>query len=103
LPRPYSKSKLGRDFRTVRAVCDLRHERQIQDMRRSGAVEGFAGGARPSDLSNKMANTLKASTRLQKTYTPVNVPSVIRFDEARAKGKRQLRKASDKNGSEAKS
>jgi len=46
------------------------------DMRRSGAVEGMAGGATPSDIS--MANTLMASTRLQKTYTTVNVASALR-------------------------
>jgi hypothetical protein len=67
---------------------DPEDERQIADMRRSGAVEGMAGGATPSDMSNKMANTLLASTRLQKTYTPVNVASVIRFDQARARGRR---------------
>jgi hypothetical protein len=39
--------------------------------------------------------TLLASARLQKTYTPVNVVSVIRFDEARAQGRRALRKRNE--------
>lgn len=86
-PRPYSKNQLGKDFRPVRAALDKTDTRQISDMRRSGAVEGFAGGATPADTSQKMANTLMASARLQKTYTPVNAPSVIRFDRARAVGK----------------
>jgi hypothetical protein len=33
-----------------------------------------------------MASTVSASNRLRKTYNPVNVASVRRFDEARAKG-----------------
>jgi len=75
----------------VRAAFDKEDMRQIADMRRSGAVEGTAGVAPAEDLSNKIANTLKASTRLQKTYTPVNVASVIRFDEARAAGRRKMK------------
>jgi hypothetical protein len=84
LPRPYSTSKLDRDFRVVRAALFGDYEqRQIADMRRSGAVEADAGGASGTDLSNKMANTIGASNRLRKTYTPVNVLSVRRVDEAR--------------------
>jgi hypothetical protein len=92
LPQPYTKNTLSKDFRPVRAELAKDDERQIQDMRRSGAVEGMAGGATPSDMSNKMANTLMASTRLQKTYTPVNVASVLRFDEARQRGRRREQK-----------
>jgi hypothetical protein len=92
LPQPYTKNTLSKDFRPVRAALAKDDERQIQDMRRSGAVEGMAGGATPSDMSNKMANTLMASTRLQKTYTPVNVASVLRFDEARQRGRRREQK-----------
>jgi hypothetical protein len=33
-----------------------------------------------------MANTVSANNRLRKTYNPVNVASVRRFDEARAVG-----------------
>jgi hypothetical protein len=44
LPRPYSTSKLDRDFRVVRAALFGDYEqRQIADMRRSGAVEADAG------------------------------------------------------------
>jgi len=84
LPRPYSTSKLDRDFREVHAALFGEDEqRQIADLRRSGAVEADAGGASGTDLSNKMANTIGASNRLRKTYTPVNVLSVRRVDEAR--------------------
>jgi hypothetical protein len=43
----------------------------------------LAGGATPADASAKMANTISVSNRLRKTYNPVNVVSVRRFDEAR--------------------
>jgi hypothetical protein len=91
LPRPYSTSKLDRDFRIVRAALFGKDEtRQLANMRRSGAVEGNAGGASGSDMSNKMANTIGTSNRLRKVYTPVNVPSVRRFDEARERGREKL-------------
>ena len=91
LPRPYSTSKLDRDFRVVRtALFGDGEQRQIADMRRSGAVEADAGGASGTDLSNKMANTISASNRLRKTYTPVNVLSVRRVDEARELGRRNM-------------
>jgi hypothetical protein len=91
LPRPYSTSKMDRDFRIVRTALFGKDEtRQIADMRRSGAVEGDAGGASASDMSNKMANTIGTSNRLRKTYTPVNAASVRRFDEARERGRERL-------------
>jgi hypothetical protein len=60
------------------------------DMRRSGAYEGDTGGGTVEDQSNKMANTVNRNTRLRKTYNPVNVSSVRRFDEVRAAGARIL-------------
>jgi len=59
-------------------------------MRRSGAVEGDAGGGSVTDQANKMANSVDTNKRLRKTYNPVNVPSVRRFDEARQKGAKVL-------------
>jgi hypothetical protein len=92
LPRPYSTSKLDHDFRTVRTELFGQDEhRQMADMRRSGAVEADAGGASGPDLSNKMANTISASNRLRKTYTPVNLASVRRADDARTQGRKAIR------------
>jgi hypothetical protein len=89
LPQPYSTSKMDQDFREVRAAVFGKDERrQLADMRRSGAVEGDAGGAELTDQSNKMANTVAASSRLRKTYNPVNVVSARRFDEARERGRK---------------
>jgi hypothetical protein len=62
-------------------------ERQIQDIRRSGAVEATRGGAAPTKLSAKMANTIAASNRLHRTYIPVDVGTVRDVDEARARGR----------------
>ena len=59
-------------------------------MRRSSAVEGDAGGGSIEDQSNKMANTVDRNKQLRKAYNPVNVASVRRFDEARAKGAKVL-------------
>jgi hypothetical protein len=90
-PRPYTERRLQQDFATVRALAFGEHEqRQLADMRRSGAVEGDAGGGSVTDQSNKMANTVSASNRLRKTYNPTNVPSVRRFDEARVVGAQKL-------------
>jgi hypothetical protein len=89
--RPYTKSSLNQDFSKVRELAFGKDEkRQLQDMRRSGAVEGDAGGASIEDQSNKMANTVDSNKRLRSTYNPVNVPSVRRYDEKRVQGAKLL-------------
>jgi len=87
---PYSKDTLGDDFRDVREAFDASDKRQLADMRRSGAIEGDAGGGTVNDQSNKMANTVSTNNNLRKTYNPVNVASVRRYDQARAIGARKL-------------
>ena len=90
-PQPYSKDLLEKHFAEIRAlVFGSDERRQLADLRRSGHVEGDAGGATPADASSKMANTISASNRLRKTYNPVNIVSVRRFDEARKLGRKQL-------------
>jgi hypothetical protein len=92
LPIPYTKDSAGKHFRKVRRdLFGPKELRQLADMRRSGAVEADAGGTTDTDLSNKMANTIAASTRLRKTYNPVNVVSVRRVDEARERGRKHIR------------
>jgi hypothetical protein len=98
LPRPCTKSSLNQDFAAVRELAFGKSEkRQLQDMRRSGAVEGDAGGGSVEDQSNKMANTLDRNKRLRQTYNPVNVASARRFDEARAKGAKKLEQTETKS------
>lgn len=100
-PRPYTKSSLNQDFRAVRELAFGASEiRQLQDMRRSGAVEGDAGGASIEDQSNKMANTVDRNKQLRKAYNPVNVASVRRFDEARVIGAKKLADA-EQNATES--
>jgi hypothetical protein len=92
LPQPYSGSKMDRDFREIRTgVFGKNEQRQLADMRRSGAVEPDAGGTTDTDLSNKMANTINASARLRKTYNPVNVASVPPADQARQRGREAIK------------
>ncbi|MGY3540848.1 hypothetical protein ACVIIY_005068 [Bradyrhizobium sp. USDA 4515] len=94
VPRPYSESALQQDFREIRELAFGKSEkRQLADMRRSGAVEGDAGGGSVEDQSNKMANTVDTNKRLRRTYNPVNVVSVRRFDQARAVGAKKLEAA----------
>lgn len=96
LPRPCSKDKLGKDFAAIRAaVFGEGENRQLADMRRSGTVEAFAGGASPGSVSAKMANTLSASTRLQKTYAPVHIATVRQVDGAREIGRARIRQQKD--------
>lgn len=88
--RAYSKDTLGDDFRDIREAIDKTDRRQLADMRRSGAVEGDAGGGSVTDQSNKMANTVAVNNRLRKVYNPTNVVSARRFDEARVAGAKLL-------------
>ncbi len=90
-PQPYKKEHLEKDFAEIRALVFGHGEtRQLSDLRRSGHIEGDAGGASPADASAKMANTISTSNRLRKVYAPVNVVSVRRFDEAREVGRKKL-------------
>lgn len=91
-PAPYTKNKLAEDFRTIRiAEFGEAEDRKLSDMRRSGTVEATAGGADAQAVSTKMANTLAASTRLQKTYNPVNLATVREVDAIRREGRAKLR------------
>lgn len=91
-PVPYTQDRLVKDFAKVRAAVFGQGElRQLQDMRRSGAIEATAGGADPLSLSSKMANTLSASTRLQKTYLPVSVATVREVDANRVTGRGRIK------------
>jgi hypothetical protein len=90
--RPYTSDRLGIDFRHIRAlVFGPGDERQIQDMRRSGAVEAMRGDAAPTKLSTKMANTIASSNRLHRTYIPVDVAAVRDVDKARVIGRERNR------------
>jgi hypothetical protein len=91
-PRPYSSDRLGIDFRYIRALAfGPQDQRQIQDMRRSGAVEAVRGDTKPIKLSAKMANTIASSNRLHKTYIPVDVEAVRDVDAARRRARERIK------------
>jgi hypothetical protein len=88
----YDKDSLARDFRKVRAAeFGIDEARQLQDMRRSGAIEAAAGEVDPSVLSRKMGNTIDKSAELMNTYVPAQVGIARIADEARLRGRRRLR------------
>ena len=87
----YTKNSLAKDFRDIRKFLFPGDTRQLQDMRRTGAVEAQSGGADLSVISQKMANTIASSAHLQKTYLPINQAAVELADEARKRGRRRIR------------
>lgn len=86
----YRENSLSEDLSNVQAMVLPSDTRQLQDMRRTGAVEAQAAGADLSVISQKMANTVLASAQLQKTYLPVNPAAVELADEARKRGRRRI-------------
>jgi hypothetical protein len=89
---PYSKDTLGDDFRAVRAMVFGEGERRyLADFRRSGTAEAFSGSGSAEAVSAKMANSLAQSSRLQKTYAPVQLAAVREADKARRRGRARLR------------
>jgi hypothetical protein len=91
-PRPYTSDRLGTDYRYIRAlVFGPDDERQIQDMRRSGAVEAMRGDAKLTKLSAKMANTIASSNRLHRTYVPVDIEAVRDVDDARKRDRERTK------------
>ena len=89
---PYTKDKLGQDFRTLRDDLFPGDTRKLMDMRRSGAVEAQAGEVQAETLSAKMGNSIAQSQKLQDTYLPGRVATVRLADEARKRGRERLRK-----------
>ena len=87
----YTKNSLAKDFRDIRKLLLPGDKRQLQDMRRTGAVEAQSGGADLSVIAQKMANTVASSAHLQKTYFPVNHATVELADEARKRGRWRIR------------
>jgi len=95
-PRPFTKDSMAEEFRAVRAALFGPHDdRQMLDIRRSGAVEAIAGEARAEQLSRAMGNTLSASNALFETYAPIELAPLRAVSEARRKGRAKRR---DENG-----
>ncbi len=90
---PYSEFTVADDFALIREMVFAGDKRRLADMRRSGTVEAVAGDATPSGIASKMANSIDTSSKLHKTYAPVDRAVVLSVDEARRRGRRKLRKA----------
>ncbi len=94
-PRPYTRDKLGKDFRKICAVEFPGDTRKVMDIRRSGAVEARAGAVAMrfdlKALAGAMANTIDASGALRATYLPPDATSTRLTNDARAEGRRRLR------------
>jgi hypothetical protein len=89
--RPCTKSSLNQDFAKVREHALGKDEtRMLSGMRRSGGVEGNAGGASIEDQANKLANTVDTNKRPRQTDSPVNTASVRRSIKARVSGTKPL-------------
>lgn len=90
-PVPYTVDKLGKDFAKVRAVEFPGDWRQVQDFRRSGAVEAKAGSVDLAALGDKMANSIDTNKFLQSTYLPATATVVRMADAARGRGRALMR------------
>jgi hypothetical protein len=89
-PSLYERSARNRFSTHPVLVFGPDDDRQIQDMRRSGAVEASRGKAAPIELSAKMANTLSASNRLHNGLQPArrrHGPHCRRGSDARERTK----------------
>jgi hypothetical protein len=84
-------SELTHEFRELCETVFPGDTRQLRDMRRSGTVEAFAGGATAADVGTKMANSIGRSNTLMATYNPVDLASVRRADAARRIGRSKRR------------
>lgn len=78
------------DFRAVRNVIFPGDNRRMMDLRRTGNVEAIAGGAQPTQLAAKLANTLAQSNAIFGTYSPTQLQVVRQADEMRRAGRQKL-------------
>lgn len=86
---PYTKDKLGDDFRDVRTLAfGAAEKRTLADFRRSGAIEALRGGASLTEVGQKLANDVGSNAGLARTYTPVDLAAVRKVDEARKRGRK---------------
>lgn len=86
---PYGQSRLGGDFAAIRSMIDPADKRQLRDMRRSGVIEAFIGGAEARHVSEKFGNSIDRSSFLFKTYNPVDLEKVKQTDVLRIEGRRR--------------
>jgi len=89
---PYGQCRLGTDFAAIREIVMPGDKRQLRDMRRSGVLEAFTGGAEARDVAEKFGNSIDRSSRLFRTYNPVDLEKVRQTDILRLEGRRRRNK-----------
>jgi hypothetical protein len=89
----YLKNAACEDFRAVRIAAFGEGEaRQMQDFRRSAAMEAFDGGAAPATVARGLGNTLSASNLLFQTYAPPDESASVMMLDARKSARRDKSK-----------
>jgi hypothetical protein len=89
---PYGESRLGGDYAAVRAAIAPGDLRQLRDMRRSGVMEAFAGGATRATWRRSSATRSTARASCSKPTNPVDLEKVRQTDDARLEGRRRRNK-----------
>lgn len=90
---PYrTKDSFAKDFRRVRAVSFPDDDRKFLDIRRSGNVEAFVGGAERDTMGKALSNRLGDNDFLFDTYTPPTLAAARQIFEARQVGRAKLTK-----------
>lgn len=97
---PYkTKDSFAKDFRRVRGFSFKGDDRKFLDLRRSGNVEAYVGGADRDTMGKALGNRLGDNQFLFETYTPPTLAASRQIFEARQAGREKLqKKENDLNG-----
>jgi hypothetical protein len=86
-----TKDTFAKDFRRVRDVAFPGDTRRLMDIRRSGNVEAFVGGADRDAMGKALANRLGDNQFLFDTYTPPTLAAARQISAAREAGWERLK------------
>ena len=90
-----AKDSFAKDFRRVRAISFSGDQRQFRDLRRSGNVEAYVGGADRDAMGKALGNRLGDNQFLFETYTPPTLEAARRVADARLHGRERLKPKED--------
>ena len=94
-----TKDTFAKDFRRVRDVSFKGDTRRLMDIRRSGNIEAWVGGAERDTMGKALANRLGDNQFLFETYTPQTLVAARQISDARRLGREQL-KPKEEDGQE---
>jgi hypothetical protein len=86
-----TKDTFAKDFRRVRDYSFKGDTRRLMDIRRSGNVEAFVGGADRDAMGKALSNRLGDNQFLFDTYTPPTLAAARQISTAREAGREQLK------------